>query len=190
MIFQLYHLSVQWWYSIRYNVIVARFEDCLIATLSTSTTEYLMEHLHTSIDGMIQSNWYRSSFGSPSISLMTGFFFLRFLFSCDFCLVCVFAIYLLFPMPLPINWWVFLIIVLEKFSNISSHTNDCLNTKGNEFNNFPFLYLINLSCFLCRLCPLEKKGLKIKFGIHMLIYFIVHYAECIFKKCITHYDCM
>lgn len=71
-----------------------------------------------------------------------------------------FAIYLLFPMPLPINWWVFLIIFSEKFSNISSHTNDCLNTKGNELNNFPFLYLINLSCFLCRQCPLGKKRLK------------------------------
>lgn len=107
-----------------------------------------------------------------------------------FLLSVCFAIYLLFPMPLPINWWVFLIIFLEKFSNISSHTDDCLNTKGNELNNFPFLYLINLSCFLCRLCPLGKKGLKIKFGIHMLINFIVHYTECIIKKCITHYDCM
>lgn len=149
-----------------------------------------MEHLHTSIDGMIQSNWYRLSFGSPSISLMTGFFFSPISFLLWFLLSVCFAIYLLFPMPLPINWWVFLIIFLEKFSNISSHTDDCLNTKGNELNNFPFLYLINLPCFLCRLCPLGKKGLKIKFGIHMLIYFIVHYTECIIKKCITHYDCM
>lgn len=158
MIFQLYHLSVRWWYSIRYNVNVPRFEDCLIATLSTSTTEYLMEHLHTSIDSMIQSNWYRLSFGSPSISLMTGVFFspISFLLCLNLLSVC-FAIYLLFPMPLPINWWVFLIIFSEKFSNISSHTNDCLNTKGNELNNFPFLYLINLSCFLCRQCPLGKK---------------------------------
>lgn len=115
-----------------------------------------MEHLHTSINGMIQSNWYRLSFGSPSISLMTGFFFLRFLFSCAFCWVCV----LQFIYCFPCHWWVFLIIFSEKFSNISSHTNDCLNTKGNELNNFPFLYLINLSCFLCRLCPLEKKRLK------------------------------
>lgn len=110
---------------------------------------------------MIQSNWYRLSFGSPSISLMTGFFFspISFLLCLNLLSVC-FAIYLLFPMPLPINWWVFLIIFSEKFSNISSHTNDCLNTKGNELNNFPFLYLINLSCFLCRQCPLGKKRLK------------------------------
>lgn len=75
-----------------------------------------------------------------------------------FLLSVCFAIYLLFPMPLPINWWFCLIIFLEKFSNISSHTDDCLNTKGNELNNFPFLYSINLSCFLCRLCPLDKKA--------------------------------
>lgn len=88
------------------------------------------------------------------------FFFFSDFFSLVLFAECVFCNYLLFPMPLPINWWVFLIIFLEKFSNISSHTDDCLNTKGNELNNFPFLYLINLSCFLCRLCPLGKKRLK------------------------------
>lgn len=93
-------------------------------------------------------------------------------------------------MLLLINWWVFLIIVLEKFLNILFYINDCLNIKGNEFNNFFFLYLINLFCFLCRLCFLEKKGLKIKFGIYMFIYFIVYYVECIIKKCIIYYDCM
>lgn len=105
-------------------------------------------------------HWYRLSFVSPSISLMTGFFFSPISFLLCFLLSVCFAIYLLFPMPLPINWWFFLIIFLEKFSNISYHTDDCLNTKGNELNNFPFLYLINLSCFLCRQCPLGKKRLK------------------------------
>lgn len=120
-----------------------------------------MEHLHTSINGMIQSNWYRLSFGSLSISLMTGFFFSPISFLLWFLLSVCFAIYSLFPMPLPINWWVFLIIFLEKFSK-TSHLIQMIVwiQRGNELNNFPFLYLINLSCFLCRLCPLEKKRLK------------------------------
>lgn len=76
-----------------------------------------------------------------------------------FLLSVCFAIYLLFPMPLPINWWFFLIIFLEKFSK-TSHLIQMIVwiQRGNELNNFPFLYLINLSCFLCRLCPLDKKA--------------------------------
>lgn len=87
-----------------------------------------------------------------------GFFFLRFLFSCDFCWVCVLQFIYCFPCHCQLTGGFCLIIFLEKFSNISSDTDDCLNTKGNELNNFPFLYLINLSCFLCRLCPLDKKA--------------------------------
>lgn len=76
------------------------------------------------------------------------------------------------------------------FKNILFYIDDCLNIKGNELNNFFFWYLINLFCFFCRLCFLGKKGLKIKFGIYMFIYFIVYYVECIIKKCIIYYDCM
>lgn len=82
---------------------------------------YLMEHLHTSIDGMIEFNWYRLSPVSPSIPLIvpltTIFFFIQFLFSfvllsmCCSCCYCQFTIfnYILgkFLKHLILYWWLF-----------------------------------------------------------------------------------
>lgn len=82
---------------------------------------YLMEHLHTSIDGMIEFNWYRLSPVSPSIPLIvpltTILFFIQFLFSfvllsmCCSCCYCQFTIfnYILgkFLKHLILYWWLF-----------------------------------------------------------------------------------
>lgn len=82
---------------------------------------YLMEHLHTSIDGMIEFNWYRLSPVSPSIPLivpLTTIFFLSnfcsllFLLSmCCSCCYCQFTIfnYILgkFLKQLILYWWLF-----------------------------------------------------------------------------------
>lgn len=89
---------------------------------------YLMEHLHTSIDGMIEFNWYRLSPVSPSIPLIvpltTIFFFYPISVLFCFCWVCV-------AHAVTANL-LFLIIFWENFSNSSSYTDDCLNIRGNE----------------------------------------------------------
>lgn len=115
---------------------------------------YLMEHLHTSIDGMIEFNWYRLSPVSPSIPLIvpltTILFFIQFLFSfvllsmCCSCCYCQFTIfnYILgkFLKHLILYWWLF-------------------EYKGKWKMNqkkFSSWYFIDLSCFISRLFPLEK----------------------------------
>lgn len=116
---------------------------------------YLMEHLHTSIDGMTEFNWYRLSPVSPSIPLIvpltTILFFIQFLFSfvllsmCCSCCYCQFTIfnYILgkFLKQLILYWWLF-------------------EYKGKWIKKKISWYLKALSYFISRLFPLEKMAKK------------------------------